>query len=215
MRVKSGFSNLLFTAARMFAEKSEAIEVSEKALEWPQPNHKQNSSFATAAVIMSAAALEAAINEIYDRAVDKRYTVFPSLIEKQVDLIAQLWSIVERSPVIEKHDVALTAAGLDIIDHGCEPYQSAEALIYLRNIIMHYKPEWDDQLKELKKLENRLKDKFPLNRLTDPDNLKGNILWFPGRCLGAGCAKWACDAAYNYHIKFVNTLGITSHLPDN
>lgn len=212
MRVKLGFSNRLFTAARMFAEKSEAIEASEKALEWSQSNYNQNASFATAAVIMSAAALEAAINETYDRAVDKMYTEFPSLTEKQVDLIAQLWSIVERSPVIEKYDVALTAAGLDIIDHGCEPYQSAEALVYLRNIIMHYKPEWDDQLKELKKLENRLKDKFPPNQLTD---LKWNMLWFPDRCLGAGCAKWACDAAYNYHIKFVNALGIKSHLPDN
>jgi len=210
-RVKSGFSDLLFNSARIFAEKSQALENTEKALEWPQPSHRQNYGYATAAVIMSAAAMEASINEIYDRAVDKRYTEFPSLKKAQVDLLAQLWPVVEMSTVLKKHDVALSAAGLRIIEPGCEPSQSAAALIALRDTIMHYKPEWDDQLKKLKSLEDRLTGKFPLNQLTD--NLSGHMLWFPGRCLGAGCAKWACDAAYNYHIAFVNSLGIKSHLP--
>ncbi len=44
-RVKSGFSDLLFTSARLFAKESQAIEDSEKHLEWPQPNHKQNYSY--------------------------------------------------------------------------------------------------------------------------------------------------------------------------
>ncbi len=209
-RVKSGFSDLLFNSAQMFAEKSRAIEDSEKTLKWPQPNHKQNYGYATAAVIMSAAAMEAAINEIYDRSVDKRYDEFPLLNEGQVDLIAQLWPVVEMASVLKKHDVALTAASLNIIEPGCEPRQSAAALIALRDTIMHYKPEWDDQLKKLKSHEDRLTGKFPLNQLTD--NLSGHMLWFPGRCLGAGCAKWACDTAYDYHVAFVERLGVKSHL---
>ncbi len=114
---------------------------------------------------------------------------------------------------MKKHDVALKVVELDIIHPGCEPCQSAATLIALRDIIMHYKPKWDDQLKKLKSLEDRLTGKFPLNQLSD--NISGRMLWFPSRCLGAGFAKWACDAAYNYHIAFVRSLGIKSHLPAN
>lgn len=204
--VKSNLSRMLFDSACMFAEKSRTIEDSEKHQEWPQPNYKQNLGLATTAVIMSAAALEAAINETYDLAVDKRYDAFPSLSEAQVDLIALLWDIVDNSQVIKKHDVALVATGKTIIPHGCEPCQSVVALIELRNTIMHYKPEWSDQQNRLKRLEDKLQHKFPSNQLIE--NVSGHMEWFPARCLGAGCAEWACGAVRNYHVKFTNILGI-------
>lgn len=125
----------------MLANQSQSIEADEKHLKWAQPNSTQNLGFAAAAVIIATAALEAAINEIYDRAADKRYPEFSLLTTEQVDLIAQLWSVVEMSAVLKKHDIALVAAGLPRIDPGSEPCQSAKALAALRDTILHYKPE--------------------------------------------------------------------------
>lgn len=97
---------------------------------------------------MSTAALEAAVNEIYLQAVDKTLSAFTRIDAVQVALIAELWQVLEnsRAPMLKKHDIALTAIGQSPFRLGVEPVQSAASLIGLRDPLIHFKPEWNDEL---------------------------------------------------------------------
>lgn len=212
-RVKSGLSSLLMTEAWRLALLSRSIEDSERDIDWPQPRQHENLGHAAAAVVMASAAVEAAVNEVYLAAVDRNYTGFPLLSSEQVDLLAEVWDIVEssRAKPLKKHAVALAAVGRPAIPMGEEPGQSAAALFELRNLLVHFTPEWDDGLNRHAKLEQRLAGKFEPNQLSA--SARGRMLWFPGRCLGAGCAFWACRTAYSYHQTFAELLGISMRLP--
>lgn len=192
---------------------SREIEEAEKHLDWPQPHHEENLGHAAACVTLSAAAMEAAVNEIYLQAVDANYSAFPGLSRTQVDVLASLWDVVDtsRAQTIKKHEVALAAVGKAKINRAHEPSQSAESLVGLRDLLMHFKPEWDDELNRHLKLERRLEGKFLGNQLSA--RATGHMLWFPGRCLGSGCATWACRSAWRYHTAFVRSLGAISRFP--
>jgi hypothetical protein len=38
------------------------------------------------------------------------------------------------------------------------------------------------------------------------------MVWFPHKCLGAGCAEWAIESTVRFSCQFVNTLGIRERL---
>jgi hypothetical protein len=75
-----------------------------------------------------------------------RYQTTPSL--------ASVWSdAVDRQPILAKYQIALALAKREPFDTGTEPYQSAQALIELRNAIAHPKEltESERQQKNLEK----------------------------------------------------------------
>ena len=212
-RVKSGLSHLLMSEAWRLASFCKDIEDAEKHLDWPQPRQHENLGHAAASVVLAAAALEAAINEIYLQAVDRSVDAFPELTRSQLDLLAQLWEVVEtaRSHPLKKHDVALAATQRGDMPSGEEPGQSAQSLFALRDLLVHFKPEWDDELDRHLRIEQRLRSKFEANQLSA--RASGRMLWFPGQCLGAGCAAWACHTASRYHSEFARRLGTKARLP--
>ncbi|WP_428309043.1 hypothetical protein [Immundisolibacter sp.] len=192
---------------------SQHIEDAESQLEWPQPQNDANLGHAAASVTLAAAALEAAVNEVYLRAVDQSFSAFPKLNRAEVRLLAELWEVVEssRAQTIKKHELALAALNKPEISRGTSVSQDAASLLELRDLLMHFKPEWEDELDRHRKVEGRLRGKFAENQLSA--RATGRMLWFPGRCLGAGCAIWAVQSASRYHEEFVESLGATSVLP--
>ncbi len=211
-RVKSGLSALLMSEALRLASQCRSIEESEKHLDWPQPHQEDNIGHAAATVILAAASLEAAINEVYLQAVNGNVGAFPSLTVPQVALLAQLWDVLEKSraDVLRKHSVALTLAGLADMPLGEKPAQDVASLVKLRDLLVHFKPEWSDEPERHLKIEQRLESAFELNQLSA--RAQGRMLWFPGKCLGAGCADWACEVALKYHSEFTTRLGVASRL---
>ena len=180
-------------------------------MEWPQPRWSELQHCATASVILAAAALEASANELYLEAVDRSKSALEPLADEQMSLLAELWREVERKfGILEKYQVALTACGKPPMEIGAEPFQSASALIALRNALVHFKPEWDDDLDQHKKLENLLQGKFQPNALAE--KASGEMLWFPNRCLGASCAHWACEATRKFSGGFCDRLEIKARL---
>src|SRR5262249_45431182 len=86
---------------------------------------------------------------------------------------------------------------------GEDPYQSANNVIKLRDALVHYKPEWDDESGQHQNLENRLRAKFALNPYAPTGSL-----WFPHQCLGAGCANWAVAKTRSFSDEFCVRLAI-------
>ena len=54
-----------------------------------------------------------------------------------------------------------------------------------------------------KKLEVRLKSKFKLNPFAPAGSL-----WFPHRCLGSECAKWAVNVSREFIKDFCDRMGV-------
>ena len=82
---------------------------------------------------------------------------------------------------------------------------NSRALGKIRNALIHYRPEWDNEQKEHKKLKERLSGRFALNK-------HGAGLWFPHQCLGAGCAAWATNQAESFMTDFCQRLGIPNRI---
>jgi len=186
------------------------IESHEKHMEWPQPSWDRTRSYALASVILAVGALESSINELYQQAIDRDKNALENLSEAQMKLLEQLWTQAEEFSILRKYQVALVACGRDPMQEGSEPFQSAAALIVLRNALTHFKPEWDDSLIEHKKLERRLRSYFAPSALAE--RAKGRIVWFPHKCLGAGCATWACTTAEEFSNAFCALMQIRKRL---
>jgi hypothetical protein len=197
-------------AAISFAERCAEIENVEKNLEWPQPGHEKAAQYSLAAVVMSVAALETAINHRYSAAVDNNQHVFKNIQPDRVKLLAALWEEAEMYSILKKYELVLVACGAKPFDRGSELYQSADSLVRLRNGLVHFKPEWDDEPKEHAKLESLLSHRFAESALWK--KAKGNRAWFPDRCLGAGCAAWSCKVAKDFDQEFSNRMGIPALL---
>lgn len=210
LRVKSGLFQFHLDSATRFALACAKIESEERHLEWPQPRWDEARSNALAAVLLAAASLESSVNEFYQQAVDSDKNALKSLSQNQMKLLAELWPEIEKLSPLRKYQVALVATGHEPIDKGHEPYRSADGLMRLRNALVHFRPEWDDDLKDHRSLEQRLSQLFPVSALAD--RAKGQMVWFPHKCLGAGCAEWAVEGAVRFSQEFVNTLGIRGRL---
>lgn len=203
--VKHHFSKQHFTAAQHFAELAASLQEKEGITAKDKSAHR---ACVTGAIVFSVAFLEASINELFQDAVDGNQTGLSGLSDHQVAVLAELWKEVEPRKVIEKYQIALVVGGKPKFEKGKEPFQGAESLVKIRNALIHYKPEWDDNQDDHKKLQGRLENRFPLNPWASP-----NSLWFPHQCLGAGCAEWAVKNASDFMRVFCTRLGIPSRLP--
>jgi hypothetical protein len=176
------------------------IENDEKKLAWPQPHWDDARSHAIAAVVLATAALEASINELFQQAIDKNKNALSSLTKDQMILLEELWGEVENFSILRKYQIALIATEKDPMPKGDEPFQSASSLVVLRNAIIHFKPEWDDELKTHQKIEDRLSNRFLPSELTA--QVKGEMVWFPYKYLGAGCSRWAIETVKKFTRNF-------------
>jgi hypothetical protein len=201
--VKHNFSRQHLKAAELFAGLAARIEARDELSEVERSEHR---AYVTGAIVFAAAFLEASINELFLESIDKSPNSLGSLTDQQAALLAELWEHVEQQPVLGKYQVTLAACGKAAFEKGKDPYQGADGLLKIRNALIHYKPEWDNELEEHRKLKSRLDGRFTLNR-------HGAGLWFPHQCLGAGCAAWAADQAGKFMTEFCQRLGIPSRLP--
>ena len=196
------FSRQHLRAAALFASDADQHETATTVTEPPDETHvMKHRACVTAAILSAAAFLESSINELYKSVIDgnQKFSHLPTKLFKEI------WEVAdgERFPILKKYQTALVMAGKERFAKGNEFYQNAESLIKLRDVLMHYKPEWNDEGGIHQKLEQRLSNKFPLNRYFGQQSL-----WFPHQCLGAGCALWSVDTARDFSDNFCLRLGI-------
>jgi hypothetical protein len=214
VRLKHNFSKQHLSAAEFFANEASRIEspfssadpsVIETTSESTKSEHR---AFVTATVIFSVAYLESSINELFLEAIDRNAESLCGLSGTQVELIAAMWEHVEQASMTTKFDVALASCGAQKFNRAAEPLQSVIGLVKIRNALIHYKPEWHDELESHNSIENRVKSRFPENSLS----VSGSM-WFPHRCLGSGSARWAVASVKDYMSKFCQRLGVPIRLP--
>lgn len=90
-----------------------------------------------------------------------------------------------------------------LLDTGRDPVQSVEALIDLRNALVHFHPEALDIDTE-HRLEKRLRGRF------EPNKQPVGAPWYLNSALAAGCAQWACKVAMEFADQWREQLGLTN-----
>ena len=205
--VKTNFSGHHMLSAAHFARQSAIIEKNCKdgITDELRAEHR---AYVTGAIIVSVASLEATINEVFISAIDNDnlFKDFDPTIPK---VLAEFWTwdIVERSSILEKYRCVIAVANKEAFDRGNSPYQEVNDLIKLRNALVHYKPEWDTDLKNHKKIEDRLEKRWLKTRINPNPFAHENDAFFPKKCLGHGCAEWAVKSSIKFIEDFYNRMG--------
>lgn len=169
----------------------------------------ENKSNVIAVLFFTVSFLEATINELFKDAQDSRATSTLNLSTEITKIFGDIWETnFKKSSTLDKYQTALILASTDKFNTGKQPYQDVKLLTQLRNSLIHYEPEWiqgdEDTGKDVHKFEKQLRKKFALNQLMkQTDNP-----FYPDKCLGFGCAKWAIESSLNFTDEFFRRLGI-------
>ena len=201
-KIKTSLSDYLAASGALFARNAHAIE--QKYARAPSEMRlMEHHSYCIGAVIASVAFLEASINELYLEAIDRNPQTFDANHQRLARLMEHEWITIGGHPILEKYQRALGLGLKSPFPQGENFYQAVDALIRLRNALVHDKPEWDTELKVHLNLEERLGKRFAHNPFVDPKKA-----FIPYRCLGHGCAAWSVTTALEFDHTFRERLGL-------
>jgi hypothetical protein len=210
--MRAYFSINHIQAATHFAKRSRDIEESYDGI-YSEQRFVEHSAYVVGSIFATASFLEATINEFFQDAMDDASPHYSSSqLPPEIKItIANMWkSGVPRTAkytILEKFQLALAFMEKKPFEPGIRPFQEIELLIKLRNALIHFEPEWAGSPsigKQNKSFEEGLKGKFALNPLYEEGNS-----FFPDRCLGYGCARWAVDSSVRFADEFFSRIGIT------
>ncbi len=195
--------NLAVSHLRAAVSHSQECELLERDHEWPATQDILNRHFACAsgAIIAAACALEASVNEFHQDAIDGTTNALGRAATARQQIV-ELRDTVDRAPLLRKFTWILSLADAPPLRAGEEPMQSAASVIELRDALVHYKPEWYHDLKQSRRLEDRLRGRFPLNRLSTD-----SMAFVPYRACGHGSGLWASRSVVGFLAAFYAQLG--------
>jgi hypothetical protein len=205
------FSIQHIQAAALFCRQCKTIEDSYNDKS-SQDIYTELCAYATSTVFLCVSFLEAGINELFCDAADnpKRLNL---LGEKKINLLANMWKMdIPRTAsysITEKYQIALSLLEKPQFDIGKVPFQDISILLRLRNALTHYEPKWfscysegKSEFEELNNLSKQLIYKFEESSLfKNTDNS-----YFPKKCLGYGCAKWAVLNCIDFADEFYKKI---------
>lgn len=175
-------------------------------------------SYCYSAILLSAAFLEATINELFVDISERQEWAVASMPSEVVDirfhkLVKDLWE--EGIPrtasysIIKKYQIALKLAEKEIINDKVI-LQNAEDLVKLRNQLVHAESEWIYNDPTMNKKNKSLKLGKHLESKFEQSPFFGNGgQFFPYRCFGHGCTKWAIISAIAFSDEFFKKMGLT------
>lgn len=195
IRQRSAFAVQHLMAAARFSRMCGEIEIENSGKSFGS-FFDEEISCVSATVMLATASIEANINEYFSD-IDKN---FPELSEK---IRESAFTLIEKKSILDKYQYALNFKGKSKMPTGAQPYQDANALIRLRNTLVHFKPEWHDEQDEHKKLEKQLIGKFEINHFV----AEGSV-FFPLQCISYGCTQWAVKSALKFMEEFSELSGL-------
>lgn len=151
-------------------------------------------SYCSACLMSATAALEALINEIFidpHRPLRRLFRDFEN----------EFWGRrgIEQLPILKKYNKALTMMNCSLLDTGSPSYQDVKALIEFRDMLVHYKPTWDEPRPSSAELERILKNRIAVSPFPD-----GTADFFAVGGMSASCASWAVSSAFRFIDAFAS-----------
>ena len=194
MSIKTYFSIQHAKSAAYFCRRAHAEEGSYNG-DMQSPQLGVIKAYASSALFLSAAFLEALVNELFaDARLQDGSGQLRGLQDDERARISEIGTdqYLQKAKLLDKFKSLLVAAGRTPISLGQAPGQNVKHLVDLRNNLLHYKGPWFDMSTE---------------NMSRPGSLRRSDLYksiagkFPPRVgatphsgdywLGAGCAAWA------------------------
>jgi hypothetical protein len=147
-------------------------------------------SYVTATVIIAGTGLESYINEL-----------FLNMPLTQTEIF---WKKMERKPTLKKYDEALKSRNYPIL--STEKKASAETLIMVRNALVHFKPQWEDETRTHNEITRELRKE---GVKTSPFMKGGST--FPQGFMSYDMAKWAVNTS----LQFVDAFSVKANINNN
>ena len=158
-------------------------------------------SYVSGAIMCSAAALEANVNELFIAHGGPLRCALP-------DFDTQFWgkNRIEMKQILEKYQKALKILGKTKLPQNAQFFEDAQCLIDMRNSLVHFKPLWDPRRGKDVDILEKLQNKFVLSSFCDE-----GADFISMKCMSHACAAWAVSAT----ITFVREFAIASGLQDS
>ena len=158
-------------------------------------------SYVSGAIMCSAAALEANINELFIAHGGPLRCALP-------DFETQFWGEkgIEKKQILAKYQEAMRILGKQELPKDTLFFEDAHCLIAMRNSLVHFKPLWDPRRKKDVNLIEKLQNKFALSSFCDE-----GADFISMKCMSHACAAWTVLAT----ITFVREFAISSGLQDS
>lgn len=187
-------------SAHHFAEGAAEVEVLEGDV--PPEDKWRYRAYVTGAVLSAVSYLSASINELYLDLRKLSASDQPGL-RRELDLLVEAWPRISRVQVLQRYQLALSVADSDQYNPASAPYADADSLIRLRDALISYEPSWTDERGRKHTLEDRIRKKFAPSPL-----VSSRRPWFPDKCLGSGCAKWAVATVQVFTNDFYRRMSL-------
>ena len=214
--LRSYLSTHHICAAALFAQEARTIEA--RGQEGKPEGDRftwflRHRAFVIGSVLSSVAFLEGAVNEFFSDVAEEHGENVKDMARETKAAIRGSWEQkkIRRAGLLKKYQIALDRAGVEPLQADATPHHDATLLVRLRNELVHYAPESvpagrpsDSSTTRAHKLELALAGKFALNPLM----ANGNPFW-PDKCLGFGCAKWAMESALALADEFFKRIDWT------
>lgn len=182
---------------------------------------EEDSRYAIASVIHAWMFIESYINEIlcrsefdYKRQISSRFAIFWQVCiqEPNQSTGSKIIKNISKAETLDKYQRVLKGFDKPLFVKGNEPYQSINNLRELRNAMVHYNPEeWGDDIETSKKPFSEKLEKSGLKskiKTLNPFIEKTDNPFFPDKCFGYGCAKWAVQSS----VRFIEEFSIRMEL---
>lgn len=192
-------------SAYHFAKSAEDIEA--HGGDVPPGEKWRYRAYVTAGVLSSVAYLSASINELYLEVRKLSQSGEPG-VRRELDLLVEAWPRISKVQVLQRYQLALAVADADQYNPDRMPYLDADNLVRLRDALISYDPEWQDERGKHHTLESRLQKRFSPSPL-----VSSRRPWFPDRCLGSGCAKWAVETVQLFTNDFYRRMALPGRPP--
>lgn len=155
-------------------------------------------------IIMCASALEAKINQFYEK--DCYQT---GKVKDMLKILKnQKYLCSANVGIFDKYKNILQLINNQVLQD--DKHWSIQSLVILRNAIVHYNPEvhFENHSPVSMKIYNQSNTYFETKRgLFDK-----NLPYFPSQCLGFGAAKWAVVTTFLFWEKFFELTGVQQEI---
>jgi len=174
-------------------------------------------------ILCATSFLEAKINEIFEGAMMYMRMLKSGITDKilsnnqilVIKNLAYLKDNLDRNlRSLEKYQLALMVTNNIPFDKAKKPYQDVYLIFALRNLLVHYEPEWIESYIvgnyskiRVQKIEQKLKGKFLPNKHVDSSSH-----FFPDKCLSKGCLDWVITSVMTFIDMFHEKIGLPKHL---
>ena len=211
----ANLDHIHLNSARIFVQSAFSIENKNKSPEnVPQETIDSYMSYASSSIICSVSALEAKINQFLvdhkakldEIKIEKNSAIFKhysSVFDTEAPLLNQLHGLTN---ALMKYNVIFYLLNGKFLPDN-KLFKGTNFAINVRNALIHFTPEWDNELKLNKKLEDRYFSHFSNDFDLSPFYYKDE-LFIPYRCLSASHAEWAYKNSNVFMEKFFSSITI-------